>query len=56
MSAPCAVFLLLQGVAPQALVLAMVISYVFGFTGMLLAYLNYRRRRGRGGPPDKEIR
>jgi hypothetical protein len=40
--------ILLEGVSPQAkgLVLAMLVSYALGFAGMLLAYLNYRKRGG----------
>ncbi len=36
------------------LVLAMLISYALGFAGMLLAYLNYRKRKpGAKPPPEK---
>jgi hypothetical protein len=38
---------LLQGVPPESLVFAMLISYALGFAGMLLAYLNWRRRGGK---------
>jgi hypothetical protein len=38
--------LLLQGVPPESLVFAMLISYALGFAGMILAYLNYRKRGG----------
>ena len=43
---PLSALLLAQGVPPHALVLAMLLSYALGFAGMLLAYLNYRKRRG----------
>jgi len=39
------VLLWLQQVPPRALVLAMALSYVLCFAGMLFAYLAYRRRR-----------
>ena len=46
--------LLLQEVPPQGLLLAMLISYGLGFAGMLLAYLNYRKRKpGVKPPPEK---
>jgi len=45
-SLPLSAVLLAQGVPPHALVLAMLLSYALGFAGMLLAYLNYRKRRG----------
>ncbi len=51
--AMCALFGL-QQVPPQALVRAMVISYALGFVGMLLAYLNYRKRHPRKGPPAQK--
>lgn len=48
------VALILQDVPPQGLVLAMLISYALGFAGMLLAYLNYRKRKpGAKPPPEK---
>ena len=40
--------LLLQGVPPRALVLAMTLAYALCFAGMLFAYLSYRRRQTRG--------
>ncbi len=52
---PLAVFLA-QSVPPQALVLAMLLSYALGFAGMLLAYLNYRKRRGRDASREKDKR
>lgn len=36
--------LLLQGVPPRALVLAMLLSYAMCFAGLIFAYVNYRRR------------
>jgi hypothetical protein len=36
---------LLAGAPPEGLILAMLVSYLLGLTGMLLAYLNYRKRR-----------
>lgn len=45
--------LLLQGVPPQGLVFAMLLSYALGFAGMLLAYLNYRKRK-HGEKPREE--
>ncbi len=36
----------LQGVPPKALIFAMLLSYALGFAGMLLAYLNYKKRGG----------
>ncbi len=47
--------LILQGAPPEGLVLAMLLSYALGFAGMLLAYLNYRKRR-RGDKPPQEKR
>jgi len=46
--------LLLQEVPPQGLLLAMLISYALGFAGMLLAYLNYRKRKGGEKPPAEK--
>ena len=46
---------LLQEVPPQGLLLAMLISYGLGFAGMLLAYLNYRKRKP-GVKPSPEKR
>jgi hypothetical protein len=31
----------------KGLVLAMLLSYLLGFSGMFLAYLNYRKRHGK---------
>ena len=46
--------LILQEVPPQGLVFAMLLSYALGFAGMLLAYLNYRKRKpGAKPPPEK---
>jgi hypothetical protein len=48
------VSLILQEVPPQGLVFAMLLSYALGFAGMLLAYLNYRKRKpGAKPPPEK---
>jgi hypothetical protein len=47
--------LLLQDVPPGGLVFAMLLSYALGFAGMLLAYLNYRKRKN-GGKPREEKR
>jgi hypothetical protein len=48
------VTLILQDVPPQGLVFAMLLSYALGFAGMLLAYLNYRKRKpGAKPPPEK---
>ncbi len=47
--------LMLQEVPPQGLVFAMLLSYALGFAGMLLAYLNYRKRKN-GGKPREEKR
>jgi hypothetical protein len=46
--------LILQEVPPQGLVLAMLISYALGFAGMLLAYLNYRKRKPGAKPPAEK--
>ena len=46
--------LLLQEVPPAGLVLAMLISYALGFAGMLLAYLNYRKRKPGAKPPTEK--
>lgn len=51
---PVLLAILLQEVPPHALVLAMLLSYALGFAGMILAYLNYRKRRG--GPQGREKR
>jgi predicted Na+-dependent transporter len=45
--------ILLQGVPPRALVMAMLLSYFMCFAGMIFAYLNYRRRQ-KGHPKDKD--
>ncbi len=46
--------LILQGVPPQGLIVAMLLSYALGFAGMLLAYLNYRKRHHNQKPPDEK--
>lgn len=51
---PVLAVVLLQRVPPQALVLAMVISYALGLAGMMLAYLNYRQRHRRKDHPKRE--
>ena len=48
------VALILREVPPQGLVLAMLISYGLGFAGMLLAYLNYRKRKPGAKPPTEK--
>jgi len=48
------VSLILQEVPPQGLLLAMLISYGLGFAGMLLAYLNYRKRKPGVKPPTEK--
>ena len=46
--------MILQEVPPRGLVFAMLLSYGLGFAGMLLAYLNYRKRKpGTKPPPEK---
>ena len=45
--------LMLQGAPPEGLVLAMLLSYALGFAGMLLAYLNYRKRHRKDKPGEK---
>ena len=48
---------LLQGVPPRALVLAMLLSYVMCFAGLIFAYVNYRRRQktqGKEGDGEKK--
>lgn len=53
MSASLTAALLLQGEPPpEGLLLAMVVWYALGFLGMLLAWLNYRKRKGGGKPPE----
>jgi len=52
-SVPPLAVLLARSVPPHALVLAMLLSYALGFAGMLLAYLNYRKRRGHDAPSKK---
>jgi hypothetical protein len=44
MKQPLMAAIWLQGAAPRALVLAMLLSYVMCFAGMLFAYVHYRRR------------
>jgi len=47
--------LLLQGEPPpEGLLLAMAVWYALGFLGMLLAWQNYRKRKGGGGKPPEE--
>lgn len=47
--------LLLQGEPPpEGLLLAMALWYALGFLGMLLAWLNYRQRKGGGGKPPED--
>ncbi len=46
--------LILQEVPPQGLVFAMLLSYGLGFAGMLLAYLNYRKRKPGAKPPGEK--
>jgi hypothetical protein len=46
--------LILQEVPPQGLVFAMLLSYALGFAGMLLAYLNYRKRKPGAKPPAEK--
>ena len=46
--------LILQEVPPQGLVFAMLLSYALGFAGMLLAYLNYRKRKPGAKPPGEK--
>ena len=57
MSAPLApaFAILLQGVPPRALVLAMLLSYTMCFAGLIFAYVNYRKRKKREAqrPPDE---
>ena len=48
------VSLILQEVPPQGLVFAMLLSYALGFAGMLLAYLNYRKRKPGAKPPAEK--
>ncbi len=48
------VSLILQEVPPQGLVFAMLLSYALGFAGMLLAYLNYRKRKPGAKPPGEK--
>ena len=46
--------MILQEVPPQGLVFAMLLSYALGFAGMLLAYLNYRKRHRSEKPPQEK--
>ena len=48
------VAMMLQEVPPQGLVFAMLLSYALGFAGMLLAYLNYRKRKPGAKPPSEK--
>lgn len=52
MSGTSMLAIILQEVPPQGLVFAMLLSYALGFAGMLLAYLNYRKRKPGAKPPD----
>lgn len=54
MSAWRTAVLLLQGEPPpEGLLLAMALWYALGFLGMLLAWMNYRKRKGGKPPEDK---
>ena len=44
--------LLLQAPPPEGLLLAMALWYALGFLGMLLAWHNYRKRKGGAPPPQ----
>lgn len=44
--------LLLQAPPPEGLLLAMALWYGLGFLGMLLAWHNYRKRKGGTHPPQ----
>ena len=46
--------LLLQTPPPEGLLLAMALWYALGFLGMLLAWHNYRKRKGGGKPPEEK--
>lgn len=46
--------MLLQNEPRHALVLAMLLSYGLGFAGMLLAYLNYRKRQKNAKTEEQE--
>jgi len=48
------VSLIMQEVPPRGLVFAMLLSYALGFAGMLLAYLNYRKRKPGAKPPGEK--
>lgn len=48
------VAMMLQEVPPSGLVFAMLLSYGLGFAGMLLAYLNYRKRKPGVKPPSEK--
>ncbi len=49
--------LLLQGEPPpEGLLLAMALWYGLGFLGMLLAWQNYRKRKGGGRKPPEDKR
>lgn len=55
MSAWLTAVLLLQGEPPpEGLLLAMALWYGLGFLGMLLAWQNYRKRKGGGKPPEEK--
>ena len=53
---PVAFVLLLQGVPPRALVLAMLLSYVMCFAGLIFAYVNYRKRKKKEAEQDHKER
>lgn len=40
--------------APRALVMAMTLSYVLCFAGLIFAWISYRRRQRSGGEPPGE--
>ncbi|MGH9796056.1 MAG: hypothetical protein ACRD5G_14910 [Candidatus Acidiferrales bacterium] len=42
--------LLLQATPPEGLIMAMALSYGLSLLGMLLAWQNYRKRKGGKGP------
>lgn len=48
--------LLATGAAPLPLLMAMTLSYVLCFAGMIFAWISYRRRKrdGGGGPGEGE--
>lgn len=54
MSGTSLLAVVLQEVPPQGLVFAMLLSYGLSFAGMLLAYLNYRKRKPGAKPPAEK--